>query len=295
MLVAYPGISLIQIFLALGHVIDMSKGWLARDEMTPEGKLKEGRLDEALQLLTVQVRNNPADAKRRVFLFQLLSLLGQWDRAQNQLNVSGQLDPLNAMLVGAYTEVLKGELVRAEVFAGRRMPVIIGEPEQWLALLLQALKLSAEGRHEQAGSLREQAFEQATAVGGDIDGTAFEWMADADPRLGPCLEIVVNGGYSWVPFSRLKELKFEAPTDLRDKIWAPVQVTWVNGGRAIGFVPSRYPGSERADDGELVLARKTDWIDAGGDLQVGCGQRMLATDAGEYPLLDTRLISFATN
>ncbi|OOG42701.1 type VI secretion system accessory protein TagJ [Rhodanobacter sp. C05] len=260
--------------------------------MTPESKLKEGRLDEALQLLTVEVRNNPADAKRRVFLFQLLSLLGQWERAQNQLNISGELEPLNAMMVGAYTEALKGELVRTEVFAGKRLPVVIGEPEQWLALLLQALKLTADGLHEQAAVLREQAFEQATAVSGTIDGTPFEWIADADPRLGPCLEIIVNGGYSWVPFSRLKELKFEAPTDLRDKVWVPVQVTWVNGGRAIGFIPSRYQGSERADESDLVLARKTDWVETATDFQVGCGQRMLATDTGDYPLLDVRLIAF---
>src|SRR5690606_4608174 len=40
----------------------------SRDDMTPESKLKEGRPDEALQLLTAEVRNNPADAKRRVFL-----------------------------------------------------------------------------------------------------------------------------------------------------------------------------------------------------------------------------------
>jgi type VI secretion system protein ImpE len=147
--------------------------------MTPESKLKEGRPDEALQLLAAEVRNNPADAKRRVFLFQLLALLGQWERAQNQLNVSGELEPLNAMLVGAYTEALKGEQVRADVFAGKRLPVVIGEPEQWLALLLQALKLTAEGRHEQAAELRGQAFEQAPAVSGSIDGTPFEWIADA--------------------------------------------------------------------------------------------------------------------
>ncbi len=260
--------------------------------MTPESMLKEGRLDEALQLLTAKVRSNPADAKCRVFMFQLLSLLGQWERAQNQLNVSGELDGLNTLMVTAYSKALQGELVRAEVFAGRYSPSVIGEPAQWLALLLQALKLAAEDRYAQAAPLREQAFDQAEPVSGDIDGTPFEWIADADPRFGPCLEIVINSGYSWVPFSRLKQLKFEAPTDLRDKVWAPVQVTWSNGGQAVGFIPCRYPGSERADDGDLVLARKTDWIDAAADLQVGCGQRMLATDAGEYPLLDVRLISF---
>jgi type VI secretion system protein ImpE len=57
-------------------------------------------------------------------------------------------------------------------------------------------------------------------------------------------------------------------------------------------VPCRYPGSERAADGELVLARRTDWSDLGGECFAGCGQRMLATDAGEYPLLDIRSITF---
>ena len=262
--------------------------------MTPENMLKEGRLDEALQGLTAQVRGNPADARARVFLFQLLSVLGQWDRAQTQLKVSGELDAANALMVGAYSRALQGELEREVVMNGTRAPLVIGEPAQWLALLLQSLKLMGEGRHAQALPLREQAFEAAEAVSGRIDGQPFEWIADADPRFGPCLEVIVNGGYSWVPFARIRELKFEAPTDLRDKVWAPVQITWSNGGETIGFVPCRYPGSERAEDAELVLARKTEWIALGPDCHVGCGQRMFATDGGEYPLLDIRSISFDT-
>jgi type VI secretion system protein ImpE len=261
-------------------------------DMTPENMLKEGRLDEALQGLTAKVRGNPADAKARVFLFQLLSVLGQWERAQTQLKVSGELDVGNTLMAGAYSRALQGEVERAAVMKGLRSPLVIGEPAQWLALLLQSLKLMGEGRHKEALPLREQAFEEADAISGTIDGQRFEWMADADPRFGPCLEVTVNGGYSWVPFSRIKELKFEAPSDLRDKVWAPVQITWSNGGEAIGFVPCRYPGSEQAQDSELVLARKTDWVDLGDDCYVGSGQRMLATDVGEYPLLDVRTITF---
>jgi type VI secretion system protein ImpE len=42
----------------------------------------------------------------------------------------------------------------------------------------------------------------------------------------------------------------------------------------------------------VVLARKTDWLSLADDFYVGSGQRMFATDAGEYPLLDVRTISF---
>ena len=260
--------------------------------MTPELMLKEGRLDEALQGLTAQVRGNPADAKARVFLFQLLAVLGQWERAQNQLKMSGELDPLNMLMVEAYSRALAGELDRQQVMAGARSPMVIGEHAQWLALLLQALKLQAEDRHAQAQPLREQAFEQVEAVSGEIDGMPFEWIADADSRFGSCLEMIVNGGYAWVPFTRIGKLVFEAPSDLRDKVWAPVQVTWRNGGQAVGFVPCRYPGSERAPDSDLVLARRTDWLDLGDECFVGTGQRMLATDVGDYPLLDIRSITF---
>jgi len=261
-------------------------------DMTPENLLKEGRLDEALQGLTAQVRGNPADPKVRVFLFQLLALLGQWERAQNQLKMSAELDPLNTLMMEAYGRALAGELDRQQVVAGVRSPMVIGEPAAWLALLLQALKLQAEDRHAQAQPLRGQAFEQADAVAGEIDGTPFEWIADADPRFGPCLEMIVNGGYAWVPFTRLQSLVFEEPVDLRDKIWAPVQVTWSNGGQAVGFVPARYPGTEHSADGELVLARRTDWSDLGHECFAGCGQRMLTTDAGDHPLLDIRNITF---
>ena len=260
--------------------------------MTPEVKLKEGQFDEALKLLTAQVRNNPADARRRVFLFQLLALSGNWDRAQNQLKVAGELDAMNAMLVGAYSAVMKAELQRADVFAGNRSPTIIGEPDQWLAFLLQALQFDVAGKHAQAAPLREQAFDAATAVSGEIDGQPFEWLSDADPRFGPCLEIIVNGGYSWVPFSRISQLKFEAPSDLRDKVWMPVQITYANGGQVVGFIPSRYPGSETSTDADIVLARKTDWLDVAPELAIAAGQRMFATDAGEYPMLDVRVINF---
>lgn len=261
-------------------------------ENSAENLLRDGRLDEALQALTTQVRSHPSDAPHRVFMFQLLAVLGQWERAQNQLKVAGELDPANTLMVGAYRVALAGEMQRAEVMAGRRSPVMIGEPEPWIALLLQALKLTAEGRIAEAQALRGEAFEQAPTAAGSIDGVPFEWIADADPRFGPCLEVITQGGYAWAPFSRIQSLSFDAPSDLRDKVWSPVQITWTNGGQAIGFVPCRYPGAESASEPALALGRRTDWIDLGHDLQIGVGQRMLATDEGDYPLLDVRSITF---
>ena len=56
----------------------------------------------------------------------------------------------------------------------------------------------------------------------------------------------------------------------------------------MGFIPSRYPDST-ADD-QLALARKTEWHDRGGEFFVGTGQRVFSTDAGDFPILETRHI-----
>lgn len=255
-----------------------------------EDLLREGRFEEALAALQQQVRGDPANAKLRIFLFQMLAVQGQWDRALTQLNVAAELDPAALAMAQMYREAIPCEVFRAEVFAGQRTPLVLGEPPAWIGLLLEALRLTASGDHAAAQPLRERAFDEAPATAGTLDGQPFAWLADADPRLGPVLEAVVNGRYYWVPVQNIRQIVLEAPTDLRDLVWLPVHFTWVTGGEMVGVIPSRYPGSERSSDEALRLARKTEWTEAAPGLFLGSGQRMLATDAGEFPLLDTRQI-----
>ncbi len=257
--------------------------------------LRRGDPEGALASLQAAVRAEPAEAKHRVFLFQLLSVLGQWGRALTQLNVAGDLDAGTLGMVQVYREALGSEALRAEVFAGRRSPLVFGEPEQWIALLLEALRLAGQGEYEKSQALRDEAFEQAPATTGRLNGKPFEWIADADARLGPVVEAVVNGRYYFVPFHRIAELRIEPPTDLRDLVWLPAEFKWVNGGDAMGLIPTRYPGSERAADPLLRLARRTEWTDVGGGLFAGTGQRMLATDAGEYPLTEVESVILGTS
>ena len=64
-------------------------------------------------------------------------------------------------------------------------------------------------------------------------------------------------------------------------------------GETVALIPARYPGSESSADDRLKLARRTEWTACGADLFLGYGQRMLTTDTGEYPLLETRRIELA--
>ena len=194
-------------------------------------------------------------------------------------------------MVQMYREAIQCEVLRTEIFAGRQQPLIFGEPPPWMAWLLESLRLMAEAQYDRAVSLRDQAFELAEESSGTIDEQPFKWIADADSRLGPVLEIIVNGRYYWAPIQQIREMKVSPAEDLRDLVWLPAHFTWVNGGEVFGLIPTRYPGSETAQDTSIQLARRTEWIELAEGVLQGLGQRMLATDQDEYPLLDIHSVT----
>lgn len=252
--------------------------------------LRRNEVDAALSKLLDQVRGEPANPKFRVFLFQLACITGDWTRAKTQLDVAVSLDD-GALLMGKiYGDAIACEAERRKVFAGEASPTIFGDPQPWMAELFEALRLDCRGDHAAAAALRERAFEAAPATAGRVDGQDCAWIADADSRLGPVLEVIINGRYFWLPFMRLSRLAIAPPTDLRDQVWMPAQFVLANGGETVGLILARYPGSEQSPDPLIRLARKTEWAEIGADTFQGRGQRMLATDVGDFPLMDIRLI-----
>ena len=132
-----------------------------------ERSLRDGDPLKALALLQEAIRAHPSDSKLRVFLFQLLCLVGQWSRALNQLEVAAGLDPAALPMKQTYGEAIRCELMRAQVFEGKKSPMVFGEPEQWIALLIESLLVAGKGQIAESERLRAQAFAEAdTSVGG---------------------------------------------------------------------------------------------------------------------------------
>lgn len=260
--------------------------------MDYEQALKDGRLADALAGVEKIIRAQPAEVKHRIFLFQLLSVMSEWQRAGKQLDVIRKLDDSALAMVHMYQTAISCELFREAVFRGEHDPVFMGDPEEWQALLLQSFKLAASERHTESEQVRERAFEMAPMSTGQLDGEGFSWIADADPRLGPVLEMIVEGRYMWVSFSHIAELTVEEPTDLRDIVWLPSHVRWHNGGESYALIFARYPGSERKD--ELALGRLTEWDSLSDNFYTGFGQKQLSTDLNDYSLFDIRKIKFLT-
>ena len=257
---------------------------------TPAELLAAGQPLAALSALQESVRARADDASLRVFLFQLLCVLGQWDRAAKQLETCGELDAANLGMVAMYRDAVRCEALRAAVFDGRTTPLVLGPHEPWIASLIEALQADHRSDPVAAARLRNDAFEAAPPTSGTINGTPFAWIADADARLGPVLEAVVDGRYQWIPFDALTKIAIDAPADLRDLVWQPAHLTLASGDPIVALIPVRYAETTVQGDEALLLARRTDWVETASHQFRGVGQRLFATDSTEVALLDVREI-----
>jgi protein involved in temperature-dependent protein secretion len=258
--------------------------------MDADQLLRDGDLDGARSALVETVRSHPQDARARMFLFQLLAVAGEWDKARTHLETLARISPEAQMLATVYSMAMKAEAQRAAIFAGReRMPVIRGA---WAEGLADAIMHYANGRTAEGDAARDEALDHAPDTPGEIDGVRFDWITDADARFGPTFEVIVQGRYGLVAFSEVAHVKSEGPRDLRDTVWYPVQLAFREGQSVAALVPTRYPGSELSNDLAMRMGRSTGW-QAGAAGETGCGQHLLGLSGGEeVGLLALRSLAF---
>jgi type VI secretion system protein ImpE len=246
--------------------------------MDADQLLRDGDLDGARSALVETVRANPADPRARMFLFQLLAVAGEWDKARTHLEALASISPDARMLATVYSMAMKAEEQRAAIFAGReRMPVIRGA---WAEGLADAIMHYAKGDAAKGKAARDAALDEAPDTPGELDGVRFEWISDADARFGPTFEVIIQGRYGLIAFSEVSGLTSEGPKDLRDTVWYPVQVHFREGQSVAALLPTRYPGSEQNRDLQLRMGRSTGWQEAPGG-STGFGQHLWALSGGE--------------
>jgi len=253
--------------------------------------LRAGDLDGARSALVEVVRKEPANEQARMFLFQLLALTGDWDKARKHLDILAQLSGEAQMLAAAYGQAIVAEAEREAVFAGKaraRQHVA----SDWAEGILDAIELLAKGEAAAAVEARDAAFDQAPDTPGAVDGERFDWLANADARFGPSFEAIIGGRYGLQPFDQVARIESEGPVDLRDLVWYPVQIAFKSGQSVAAFLPARYPGTGSGASADELLARTTSWSESPIG-EVGRGQQLWTPSSGEdHGLLGIRNVTF---
>ncbi len=254
--------------------------------------LRAGDLQGARAALIETVKRAPTDQPARLYLFQLLCLQGEWDRAQTHLRTLSSLSPEAQMLAVNYNMAIDAERNRAEVFAGSAQPSLLVGSSTWGGDLAASIGLLAKGKVDEALARREQAFDAAPDTPGSLGEQSFDWISDSDPRFGPSLEAIIAGRWGLAPFDAIERIESEGPKDLRDLVWLPAVIAFKTGQSVNALLPVRYPGTESSDDDTLKLARATIWNDAPGG-PCGLGQHeWTLSDGSEVSLLALRNLTF---
>jgi type VI secretion system protein ImpE len=232
--------------------------------MNAQQLFQAGKLNEAVQALGAELRDNPADTKRRTFLFELLCFAGDYQRAEKQLDVlasDGGAAEMGALL---YRAALHAERIRQGIFETKNYPLT--DPESDVPL------------------------------SGTLNGKPFQSLSDADPRLGTRLEVFAAGDYLWLPLHHIASVEIQAPKRLRDLLWTPaiVRTGPAFKGKELGEVllPVLSPLSWKHGDDQVRLGRSTDWQDDGDSNVVPLGQKIFAVDEDEIPILEIRHLEF---
>jgi type VI secretion system protein ImpE len=233
-------------------------------EMTPRDLLQAAKLDEAIDALSSELRDNPADVRRRTFLFELLCFAGKYDRAEKQLAVVGQGTKEAEMGALLYHSALHAERMRQAMFESKAFPLTT----------------------------------PPKPVSGTLNGTPFESLTDADPRVGARLELFAAGQYTWIPFEHIESIQMLPPKRLRDMLWAPAIVRTAESfqGMELGevMIPAIAPLTWRHADGALRLGRVTQWESLDDESEAPIGQKLLLVDDEEFPILELRELTIVS-
>lgn len=227
--------------------------------MNSQALLKAGKLTEAIAALNGELRDNPGDVQRRTFLFELLCFAGNFDRADKQLDMLMNADNPQAGMGGLlYKSALHAERERQSMFEKGTFPL----------------------------------HSAPQVPSGTLNGKAFETIEDADPRIGPRLEVFAAGQYMWIPFEHIESIELPAPKRLRDLLWSPAVVKTGKGfeGMELGevLIPVIAPLSWKHPDEAVRLGRATEWETLESGEQAPAGLKMLLIDDEEMPILDMR-------
>jgi type VI secretion system protein ImpE len=229
--------------------------------MNAKDLFQEGRIEDAVKALAAGLRNDPTDIRSRTFLFELLCFMGEFDRAEKQLDLLSDISKEAGMGTLIYRSAIQAERLRREKFDTKNFPKTAPEP------VTQAV----------------------------LNGTEFGSIEDADPRIGARLEVFAAGSYLWLPFAHIQSIRMEAPKRLRDLIWIPAVLKTGPqcGGLNLGevMIPALTPLAFRHSDNSVRLGRQTVWEEVDG-AAVPMGQKLLLADGEEFPILEVRTLEF---
>ena len=223
-------------------------------------------------------------------LFQRYCQAARWQKALEQLQAYARMHPAGEPFAYAYRVALQQEQVREKVFRGEMLAPLTSDAPEWLHVFAGALAGQSQPGLA-PNELKEQALQLAPESAGIMDEQPFEWIADADARLGPVCEVILDGQYQWLAFEQIESIRIIEPSSACDLVWVSAGVKLWEAESKPALIPARYPVLDECSD-EHLRSVLTSWEELDEGNWIGRGVKILTTDTKEKSILDIRRIEF---
>lgn len=252
--------------------------------------LSSNDIRAGLEACKARLKTAPSDPQARQLYIDLLILVGDYERADNQCGLAATLDSSKVMSFAMLRHQLRGMAARNAWYETGAVPEFPDGPTGLDTLALKLAVADRAGNRNETGAALT-ALETARAERPmSVAGQNVSDFRDLDDRLPHAFEVIMGGGsYLWVDYSRVRQLRLDPISRPRDLAFRPAQLTLMDGATAPVLIPAIYHGTA-GDDATQRLGRSTEWVETMTGLTVGLGQRCFLSGETLVPFHELGLL-----
>ncbi len=150
--------------------------------MNATSQFQAGQLNDALATQLAEVKKDATNLNARFFLAELCCFVGDWERADRQLDVIVKHPDNATMRAQLLRQLIRTEVLREQVVREGRSPELVVALPRDAELQLELCAAIRAGQTEDYAGLIESAIAAQAAVTGTCNGEPFEGIQDLDDR-----------------------------------------------------------------------------------------------------------------
>ena len=212
--------------------------------MTARELLADGRLSDALAAQVAAVSADPTPSAR-LFLFELLVLADRLAEARTELLAVTSDDPAWPAARRRFGRLLRAIGRRNRL---RKRPAFLLPPPPHASRRWNAARAVEAGDAPRGVRWIDRADATAPEVVGFVDGRPFAGLRDSDERFASVWEVLVGGGYYWLPFEQTRAVTVRRAEGVIETVYRPAEVRLTDGRTLDVVLPLVYPLSGESGD-----------------------------------------------
>jgi type VI secretion system protein ImpE len=253
--------------------------------------LRSDKLDEAIEHMNTEVKNNPTSIDRRAQLAELLCVAGKLERADTVLSAITDIDPGAMVGVALFRQLVRAEQARQQFYGEGRLPEFVVEPDALIELELRAAIAAREGALDELAALVAEREAARVPRAGVADGEPFDEFRDLDDLTAAHVEVFTSTGkYFWIPIAGIESIELRKPETQRDLLWRRAQLSVDGGPDGEVFLPAIYVAKDMG--AAHRLGHMTEFDEVADHVARGKGLRTFLVGESSKTLRELGRISF---